>query len=205
MALFTLLPDNIAITVEQLGRLPVLKDLYDLTEYTTVTVPDGMLCSVIAEYAACEAVEDFVLYGNTSSVVEAQKRTLDWCGVDITKMYTVRELKCQLRVLQEGVSKTYQLLERVDHLGMCRSDRSMMEHFNRANPEYFDSERDRPFDLDEFIADATEMLKSMKFYCLTSRSLFTDDGSRDTLNPHGIAVLNALISSLPLRFSRKTQ
>jgi hypothetical protein len=92
MALFTFLPDNITIYVDRLSSFTVLNDMYETTSCAFVHVPDGMLCSILAEYAECETEEDFVLHGN-NNVIEAQMRTLDWCGVDMSRVYTARQLR----------------------------------------------------------------------------------------------------------------
>jgi hypothetical protein len=75
--------------------------MYEITSCAFVTVPEGMLCSILAEYAECESEEDFVLHGN-KSVVEAQMRTLDWSGVDMSRVYTAQQLnqKHKLELLQ---------------------------------------------------------------------------------------------------------
>jgi hypothetical protein len=101
MALFTFLPDNITISMDRLSRFPVLNDMYEATNCAFVTVPEGMLCSILAEYAECENEEDFVLHGN-KSVIEAQMRTLDWSGIDMSRVYTAQQLnqKHKLELLQ---------------------------------------------------------------------------------------------------------
>ena len=60
MALFTFLPDNITISMDRLSRFPVLNDMYEATSCAFVTVPEGMLCSILAEYAGLHTLGDIM-------------------------------------------------------------------------------------------------------------------------------------------------
>ncbi len=121
------MPDNIELTDDQFGRLPVLaamvKDIvseeqqaHQMTATLSVTVPDDMSASDILEYSSYEdAAVDYALSGNLERD-EITRRTLDWCGIDMSLLLTPRELRFQLQQEKQNVERLKLELFKVAHL-----------------------------------------------------------------------------------------
>jgi hypothetical protein len=132
-----LMPDCIELSKDQFHRLPVLFALVcDLSDHVTnhatatdfdvsdasfekinvnVNVPCDMSASDIFEYASYEDATDFVLSSNPVKAAIA-RRTLDWCGVDVSTLYTHRELREELHLEKQKVQQHEQALLKAAHI-----------------------------------------------------------------------------------------
>ena len=96
-----ILNDDITLTKTQIDRLPVfasmIEDIQDLkmhNEPINVIVSEDMSAPDILKYASCKEDVDYVLPTDPYACVA--RRTLDWCGVDVSDLMTPRELRMQL-------------------------------------------------------------------------------------------------------------
>ena len=126
MVIIILKPDNIKLTFDQFGRLPVLfamvNDLATDTDATlTVIVPDNMSASDILEYSSYEDADEYALSGIPARA-EVARRTLDWCGIDMGTLRTPKELREEIKLAKLEVVK-------VAHLDCIEFENSDCSHF----------------------------------------------------------------------------